>query len=73
MQLILGSRNAHKLRELSELLHPHQLVPLPDTIELPPETATSVPGRMRALPSHTRGGGRMPESGTYGSCGGAQQ
>src|SRR5688572_15412413 len=41
MQLILGSRNAHKLRELSELLQPHELVLLPDTIELPPETATS--------------------------------
>ena len=41
MQLVLGSRNAHKLRELSELLHPHELVLLPDTIELPPETATT--------------------------------
>jgi XTP/dITP diphosphohydrolase len=41
MQLMLGSRNAHKLRELSELLQPHELVPLPDTIELPPETATT--------------------------------
>ncbi len=41
MQLILGSRNAHKLRELSELLQPHDLLPLPDTIELPPEIATT--------------------------------
>ena len=41
MQLILGSRNGHKLRELSELLQPHELVPLPDTIELPPETGST--------------------------------
>jgi XTP/dITP diphosphohydrolase len=41
MQLILGSRNAHKLRELSQLLQPHELVPLPDAIELPPENGAT--------------------------------
>jgi XTP/dITP diphosphohydrolase len=38
VRLVLGSRNAHKLRELSGLLAPHELEPLPEGIELPPET-----------------------------------
>ncbi len=37
MRLVLASRNAHKLRELSLLLAPHELVPLPESVELPPE------------------------------------
>jgi XTP/dITP diphosphohydrolase len=36
--MVLGSRNAHKLRELSGLLAPHELEPLPDAVELPLET-----------------------------------
>jgi XTP/dITP diphosphohydrolase len=38
MKLVLASRNAHKVRELGALLAPHELVPLPDHVELPPET-----------------------------------
>jgi XTP/dITP diphosphohydrolase len=38
MRLVLASRNEHKLRELGALLSPHELVPLPTGIELPPET-----------------------------------
>jgi XTP/dITP diphosphohydrolase len=41
MQLVLGSRNAHKLRELRALLAPHDLEPVPDAVELPPETGES--------------------------------
>lgn len=41
MRLVLASRNAHKLRELSVLLAPHELLPLPDSVELPPETGTT--------------------------------
>jgi len=41
VRLVLASRNAHKLRELSLLLAPHELVPLPDAVELPPETGTT--------------------------------
>jgi XTP/dITP diphosphohydrolase len=41
LQLVLGSRNAHKLGELRALLAPHDLEPLPDGIELPPETGES--------------------------------
>jgi len=38
MELVLASRNPHKVRELGALLKPHELVPLPADIELPPET-----------------------------------
>jgi XTP/dITP diphosphohydrolase len=40
VRLILASRNEHKLRELSQLL-PCDLEPLPEGIELPPETSTT--------------------------------
>lgn len=38
---MLATRNAHKLRELRELLAPHDLLPLPEGIELPPEDGDS--------------------------------
>ena len=38
MRLVLGTRNPHKVRELGPLLAPHELEPLPEGIELPPET-----------------------------------
>ena len=38
---MLGSRNAHKLRELTSLIVPHELVPLPDEIELPEEVGAT--------------------------------
>jgi XTP/dITP diphosphohydrolase len=41
MRLVLASRNAHKLRELNLLLAPHELVVLPDEVELPPETGST--------------------------------
>jgi XTP/dITP diphosphohydrolase len=44
VRLVLASRNAHKLRELGELMAPHELEPLPEEIELPPETATTFAG-----------------------------
>ena len=47
MRLVLASRNAHKLRELGELMAPHELDPLPEEIELPPETATTFVGNAR--------------------------
>ena len=37
MRLVLATRNEHKLRELAEILTGHELVPLPDDVELPPE------------------------------------
>jgi XTP/dITP diphosphohydrolase len=41
VRLVLASRNAHKLRELNLLLAPHELVALPDSVVLPPETGTT--------------------------------
>ena len=38
MRLVLSTRNQHKLREFRVLLEPHELVPLPEDVTLPPET-----------------------------------
>ena len=38
MRLVLSTRNPHKVRELQTLLAPHEVLPLPDGVELPPET-----------------------------------
>jgi len=38
VRLVLATRNEHKLREFRVLLDPHELIPLPDDVELPPET-----------------------------------
>jgi XTP/dITP diphosphohydrolase len=38
MRLVLSTRNPHKVRELAVLLRPHEVAPLPDDVELPPET-----------------------------------
>jgi len=38
VKLVLASRNEHKVRELNELMAPHEVVPLPGGVELPPET-----------------------------------
>jgi XTP/dITP diphosphohydrolase len=40
VRLLLATRNEHKLRELAQLM-PHELDPLPDGIELPPESGTT--------------------------------
>jgi XTP/dITP diphosphohydrolase len=41
VRLVLATRNPHKLRELTGLMRPHELDPLPDEIQLPPETGTT--------------------------------
>ena len=38
MRLAVATRNDHKLREFGEILAGVELVPLPDEVELPPET-----------------------------------
>jgi XTP/dITP diphosphohydrolase len=38
MEFVLATRNGHKLTELGALLQPHLVEPLPDGIEMPPET-----------------------------------
>ena len=41
MRLVLATRNPHKLREFAALLQPHEVLPPPDGLELPPETGAS--------------------------------
>jgi XTP/dITP diphosphohydrolase len=41
VRLVLSTRNDHKLRELSELMRPYELDPLPAGVRLPPETGTT--------------------------------
>jgi XTP/dITP diphosphohydrolase len=41
VRLIVATRNQHKLRELAELMRPHELDPLPAEVALPPETGTT--------------------------------
>ena len=57
MRLILASRNADKVRELGPLLVPHELEPLPDDVELPPEDgetfAANALGKARAAAAAT--------------------
>ena len=44
MRLVLATRNAHKLREFEPLMRPDAVEPLPDHVELPPETADTFAG-----------------------------
>ncbi len=41
MELVLSTRNAHKLREFEPLMAPHRVLPLPDEVVLPPETGAT--------------------------------
>jgi XTP/dITP diphosphohydrolase len=41
MAVVLATRNAHKLREFQRLLPKARLEPLPDAVELPPETGAT--------------------------------
>ena len=55
--LVLATRNAHKLREFERLLPGVDLIPLPDGVELPPETggtfAENALGKARAAAAAT--------------------
>jgi XTP/dITP diphosphohydrolase len=57
VRLVLSTRNEHKLRELAELMRPYELDPLPDDVQLPPETGTTFAdnalGKARAAASAT--------------------
>ena len=44
MRFVLATRNAHKLREFEPLMRPDTVEPLPDHVELPPETADTFAG-----------------------------
>jgi XTP/dITP diphosphohydrolase len=47
VRLVVASRNEHKLRELAGLLDGHEVVPLPDDVELPPETGDTFEANAR--------------------------
>jgi XTP/dITP diphosphohydrolase len=47
VRLVVASRNEHKLRELAGLLTGHEVVPLPDEVELPPETGETFEANAR--------------------------
>ena len=57
MRLVLSTRNTHKVRELNVLLAPHEVLPLPEEVELPPETgetfAENALGKARAAAQAT--------------------
>ena len=57
MRLVLATRNAHKARELAALLAPHEVLPLPPEVTLPPETgetfADNALGKARAAAAAT--------------------
>jgi XTP/dITP diphosphohydrolase len=44
VRLVLATRNAHKVREFRTLLAAHEIIPLPDNVDLPPETADTFAG-----------------------------
>ena len=48
MRLVLATRNEHKLREFRVLLEPHEVIPLPDDVTLPPETGETFEENARA-------------------------
>jgi XTP/dITP diphosphohydrolase len=57
VRLVLATRNPHKQREFSRLLHQHELEPLPERFQLPPETgatfAENALAKARAAAAHT--------------------
>jgi XTP/dITP diphosphohydrolase len=57
VELVLATRNPYKLREFEALLAPHRVLPLPDEVELPPETgdtfAANATGKARAAADAT--------------------
>ena len=67
MTLVLSTRNPHKVREFAGLLEGLDVVPLPDAVELPPETgetfAENALGKARAAAAATGGPAIADDSG----------
>jgi XTP/dITP diphosphohydrolase len=59
VEIVLATRNEHKLRELGELLPELRLAPLPDGIEMPPEDGDSFAANalIKARAAHRATGG----------------
>jgi XTP/dITP diphosphohydrolase len=47
VRLVLATRNPHKAREFATLLAPHEILALPDDVELPPETGETFEANAR--------------------------
>jgi XTP/dITP diphosphohydrolase len=62
MRFVLASRNTHKLAEYRAILAPHEIEPMPASVELPPEGVTSFEanarGKAEALARALSGSGR---------------
>jgi XTP/dITP diphosphohydrolase len=76
VRLVLATRNDHKLRELSALMAPYELDPLPEDVRLPPETGTTFAdnalGKARAAAAATGRPAVADDSGIEaGALGGA--
>jgi XTP/dITP diphosphohydrolase len=76
VRLVLATRNHHKLRELSRLMAPYELDPLPEGVRLPPETGTTFAdnalGKARAAAAATGRPAVADDSGIEaGALGGA--
>jgi XTP/dITP diphosphohydrolase len=72
VRLLLATRNKHKLRELSQLMAPHELDPLPEGVRLPPETGTTFAdnarGKARAAAAATGRPALADDSGIQASA-----
>jgi XTP/dITP diphosphohydrolase len=57
MRFVLATRNDHKVRELQPLMAPHEILPLPESVVLPPEDgstfAENALGKARAAAEQT--------------------
>jgi XTP/dITP diphosphohydrolase len=47
VRLVLATRNAHKVREFARLLPGHEVEPLPDAVDLPPEVGDTFAANAR--------------------------
>jgi XTP/dITP diphosphohydrolase len=60
VRLVLATRNEHKLREFRVLLDPHDVVPLPDDVELPRETGETFEDNARVKAESAASATGMP-------------
>jgi XTP/dITP diphosphohydrolase len=72
VELVLATRNPGKLREFVPLMEPHRVQPLPDEVELPPETGETFEenalGKARAAAAATGRAAFADDSGIAASA-----
>jgi XTP/dITP diphosphohydrolase len=69
VEVVLASRNPHKLRELSILIAPHRLASLPRAVDLPPEEGKSFAANAT---SKARSGAKVTSMPTLGEDSGIE-